>query len=413
MTRQVQRHAQTGGTQTASETTTIIFLVGLVLAALAVLETLVFFPFLTASGNSAAATSIGTMTVVVIAIYQAVVALGYQPTLLNVFLCISVFTATCDLGITGNLVGVWELGGFYPQHGEKYFATAYGVACLGWDGVFHTLIQAYLAFRALRGLSLKPAGLIWAGSVINSMMPLLLGGAASGKFSAHVEFSTTMNAPYVLIPIVLAFHLFNSKAVPRVPEQLPLAALPLDLVGSEAGPDVSVSRGARVAPPRSFALDVFLALSHAALVVVHTVQTMVVFGSKAGVAGRWVSMVEPILKEDDTNVLLVQCAQYFFYFNLFHCVAVWEIGHRLHCGKRSVLANGSDWAALALGGYLQGLFTSSYMAMAKYHAPGQIEYDFVNAGPTTALALFIVLVSAIQTWSFIDTDERSGMAKHD
>jgi hypothetical protein len=52
-----------------------------------------------------------------------------------------------------------------------------------------------LAFRSLTGGNLKPLALVWAGSVIFSMMPLLLGAAATGKFSDGVEISTAMNAP--------------------------------------------------------------------------------------------------------------------------------------------------------------------------------------------------------------------------
>ena len=52
-----------------------------------------------------------------------------------------------------------------------------------------------LAFRSLTGGNLKPLALVWAGSVIFSMMPLLLGAAATGKFSDGVEISTAMNVP--------------------------------------------------------------------------------------------------------------------------------------------------------------------------------------------------------------------------
>ena len=53
----------------------------------------------------------------------------------------STFTAACDLGITMHLVGVWTPGAFYIKTGEKYFNSAYGVACLGWDGTFHMILQ--------------------------------------------------------------------------------------------------------------------------------------------------------------------------------------------------------------------------------------------------------------------------------
>jgi hypothetical protein len=40
-----------------------------------------------------------------------------------------------------HLVGVWSPGAFYIKTGEKYFNSAYGVACLGWDGAFHMILQ--------------------------------------------------------------------------------------------------------------------------------------------------------------------------------------------------------------------------------------------------------------------------------
>ena len=45
-------------------------------------------------------------------------------------------------------------------------------------------------FSVLKGKQLGDAGLIWAGSVINSMMPLLMGAAATGIYSHGIELST-------------------------------------------------------------------------------------------------------------------------------------------------------------------------------------------------------------------------------
>jgi hypothetical protein len=123
------------------------------------------------------------------------------------------------------------------------------------------------------------------------MMPLLLGGAASGKYSADCQLSTAMNAPYVIIPIVLAFHLFREQP----PRKQEASSLTVRLASS-------------------CALDAILGLTHGAIVVVHTVQAMVVFRSKAGVATWWGADVEPVLVEDETNVLLVSLIIFVFFF---------------------------------------------------------------------------------------------------
>ena len=66
-------------------------------------------------------------------------------------------------------------------------------------------------FSVLKGKKqLGDAGLIWAGSVINSMMPLLMGAAATGIYSHGIELSTALNAPYVIIPVVIASKLMRA-----------------------------------------------------------------------------------------------------------------------------------------------------------------------------------------------------------
>jgi hypothetical protein len=153
------------------------------------------------------------------------------------------------------------------------------VACLGWDGVFHTGIQGLLAFRSLTGGDMKPFGLVWAGSIIFSMMPLLIGSAATGKYSDTVELSTAMNAPYVIIPIALCYQLFESATgTPRRGRARRR--------GSSSQPD-----------PEMAAAGIGAAAASAAMVLLHTLQAMAVLGSKAKVARWWVTDVEPVLAQ--------------------------------------------------------------------------------------------------------------------
>jgi hypothetical protein len=349
-----------------------LFVVALPLCALLLLQVLVYFPNLTSSGNISAATSVTCMVFVCLGIYKAISKLGFQPSLLNFFLCVCTFTSACDLGISGYLVGVWKLGSFYPKHGEKYFDTAYGVACLGWDGVFHTILQGFLARRSLLNQPLKPYVLTWAGSVIYSMMPLLMGGAATGKFSNGVQASTALNAPYVLIPIILCFKLFGES-------------------GSGTSSRKSMYSGASC---------LVQGVSHGGMVFLHTIQLMAVLQSKAGVAQWWLSKVEPVLRQTDgTNILLIQAVQSFYFSGMYHCFAIWELWYRFqNNSKRSVLSNASDWSALILGGYLQGACVQLLMATSTYHKPGKIVFDF---GPVNNNQLIVgfgtLLVVGYQT----------------
>jgi hypothetical protein len=99
-------------------------------------------------------------------------------------------------------------------------------------------------------------------------------------------------------------------------------------------------------------------------------QAMSVLGSKSAISRRWLAEVEPVLEQRDrTNVILIGVLQFFFYFVPLHCFAVWEWLCRLAWGRRGALGNASDWSALMLGGYLQGVFVHTMMAITTYVPP--------------------------------------------
>merc|ERR1719291_1584039 len=101
---------------------------------------------------------------------------------------------------------------------------------------------------------------------------------------------------------------------------------------------------------------------------------MAALGSGAAVARRWVAHVEPVLAQPDgTNAVLVGVSQYFFWFVPYHCFAAWEWGCRLAYGRRGTLgAAAGEWSALVLGGYLQGVFVQTFMAVVQYDGPGKL-----------------------------------------
>ena len=246
--------------------------------------------------------------------------LGYVTSLLNCFLCVSTFTAACDLGIAGYLVGLWELGSFYPEHGEKYFGTLFGIAGLGWDGIAHLLLQGFLCYKSLRNQDLGLSAFILSGSVSNSMMPVLVGAAATDKYSADVELSTALSVPYVLVPIMLAYSLTAGSSDAKKE--------------SNKGEKKKKSDNLNTSKFNS----AMLVLSHGALVVLHVLRAMASLNSEAPVAQWWRNDVEPVLQQQDgSNVMLLQSLESFFYLIPYHCLSIWEAFTRVHHGKAPFL----------------------------------------------------------------------------
>ena len=134
----------------SDNSTLILFIISLSSSALLVLQVLVHLPNLTSTGNKVALTAISIMCLVVYTIYRTMIRLGYETSLLNVFLCVCCFTAAVDLGIAGYLLNIWELGSFYILVGEPYFNTAYGIGVLGYDGIIHLLLQSIMCYRSLQ-----------------------------------------------------------------------------------------------------------------------------------------------------------------------------------------------------------------------------------------------------------------------
>ena len=268
----------------------ILFIISLSLSALIVLQVLVYLPSLTLTGNKVAFTAISIMCLVVYTIYRTMIRLEYETSLLNVFLCVCCFTAAVDLGIAGYLLNIWV--------GEPYFNTAYGIGVLGYDGIVHLLLQSIMCYRSLQDKSTryKSLGLVWGGSIINSMLPLLIGGAATGIFSSSVEMSTSLNAPYVIIPVIIVHTLFNESSSPRIRQGAKL----------------------RKSDILSNLHYIVLSVTHMILVILLVVRTMTVLKSDATIAKYWLT-VEPVLEQKDgTNVILIDTIQALFWIGPYH-----------------------------------------------------------------------------------------------
>jgi len=296
------------------------------------------------------------------------------------------FTAATDTVISSSMIGLTNIGSFYIVMGEKYFGCAYGWFCLAWDGVFHLLIQSLISYYILTKRQYKFTLLVWCGSVINSMLPLLL-GASSGPYSKEIQLSTALNGPYVFVPVAVA--MYAAFMSPR-----------------RDGP------GTRVRSANA-ATDLLLIFFHLVLIVAHTGRAMYVMGSQTPTAVNLVSMVDPVLQLDRNHklsshaFLFVQVMQNFFWMLPFHCFSLYETVHRAWTNKRSPAFGryGVEFSALALGAYLQT--EACWVGTTLFHWENNVLSRRVGAQPSAwfwYVHAVTVLGAAIQLVHFYIQD---------
>ena len=290
----------------------------------------------------------------------------------GIFFTVTCWSACIDLIFTLSLLGITNLGRFYMHHGEEYFRTAYGVGCLGYDGTIHLVLQIYLAHTTLMGRNDSKqlfAGLLWAGSIINSMPPLLMGGA-TGAFSANIKPSTALNAPYVLIPIAYAVSLFandESKHATRT------------IKAKEKG--------------LSF-FDIVRILGHSLSILFHIIRGLAVLDSQTSVARWWIANCEPILNVSaksypDYGVVTVQMLQNFFYMIPYHGACVAAIGLNKRSPVRAKLS--IFMAGALLNGQMVYIIIGSFRLI-----------DFGDLQPLHPPSVFNVVNLGSLCFTFID-----------
>ena len=168
-----------------------------------------------------------------------------------------------------------------------------------------------------------------------------------------------MNAPYLLIPLVLA-HKLMSKGSGKTTKRR----------------TKKHRRRQQKFAPLSLLQVTVLGVTHAGMVVLHIVRTMGVLKSEASISKQWVRDFEPVLKQSDgMNVILIQTLQSFFYLIPYHMLSIWEIWTRVRYHRRGLIGNANDWSALVLGMYSQASFIQYFMTIATYKSPGEIEYN--------------------------------------
>ena len=130
------------------------------------------------------------------------------------------FTSMVDLALALTIDGHTDVLLFYLAQGEVYLTTAHGLWINLWDGSFHYLcylvLSACLSRRGLprgevlQGGLVRTVGLLWAGSILNSMICLFVASAV-GSHAHHIKPSYLLNIPYALLPGVFLWRLLQAR----------------------------------------------------------------------------------------------------------------------------------------------------------------------------------------------------------
>ncbi|XP_078279774.1 transmembrane 6 superfamily member 2 [Rhinoraja longicauda] len=111
------------------------------------------------------------------------------------------FTSVIDLVISleqdGYIKGFMT---FYMKEGEPYLRSAHGILICYWDGTVHYVLYLTMIGSISLGWSYRSVGLYWLGSLVMSLITLLL-GTSVGKFGTEIRPAFLLNIPYVLLPI--------------------------------------------------------------------------------------------------------------------------------------------------------------------------------------------------------------------
>ena len=202
-----------------------------------------------------------------------------------------------------------------------------------WDGTFHLLIQSIAVWMMYTGRNHKIFSLLWAASVANSLPPLLL-GASIGPFSSEIQFSTALNAPWIIFPMIAI--IYSIKNSPKQTKNV----------------------------ENNFFLDFLGIIFHFFTIIIHVIRSMVVLGSNTPAAKWWVQNIEPV--KDYSGSCNVLALQWFFLFSPWHLISIYEILALRFTSFTPVLGlnNNANFSSIFLGAYLHGgflfIFTSIF-----------------------------------------------------
>lgn len=133
------------------------------------------------------------------------------------------FTAVVDLLLALAIDGRLDWLHFYCREGEVYLTTAHGLWINYWDGTYHYACYLTMTAMMLRvGHSytcprFRTVALLWAGSILNSMIVLFVGSAV-GLHAPHIKPSYLLNIPYALFPGVFLYRVLQARPEGKMSE---------------------------------------------------------------------------------------------------------------------------------------------------------------------------------------------------
>jgi len=260
--------------------------------------------------------------------------------------CVFAFTSMVDLILAFTIEGTTSVLRFYLDEGERYLRTPHGLWINAWDGTFHYACYVLLTGLLLRaGHSYSDAlfrsvGLLWSGSILNSMIVLFV-GSATGHHAQHIKPSYLLNIPYALFPAIFLYRILQARPQAK---------------GKGADGSVSVRK-----PLWQWLVDVPLLVLIATSICLSVVRALCVLRSSLPLAVRYASSSGEAHLLDPSAYPTLQMLVYAFYLLPFLAWAALRLGDPTMRPHESDAAF-RDWSIFALGAVLQGSF--SYVGAA-------------------------------------------------
>lgn len=303
------------------------------------------------------------------------------------------FTSMVDLALALTIDGHTSLLLFYCREGEVYLTTAHGLWINYWDGSFHYACYLLLTVCLLRGDSyaapwFRVVGLIWGGSILNSMICLFTASAV-GTHAQQIKPSYLLNIPYGLFPLIFVGRVWRARPE-TVLAETPASRLQLD----------STRRDERK-PLWVWPIDALLIVAAFLCSCICVLRALVVLRSRLPLAEHYGAAFEPHL-QDPTAYPTLQMLTYFFYlvpYLAWACLQLWsgvsaqpllDAGAAARFRDATQLDAGSarfrDVTLLVVGALLQGSF--SYVGAA-LHEGGAFPHKDWRRQSTEGLAWWV------------------------
>lgn len=312
----------------------------------------------------------------------------FQDPLFCVFVLFS-FVSAADLLIALEEDGLISgCAGLFVREGDPHLRTAHGLLTCYWDGSVHYGLCVAMAGAIGRRQQLRPLGLLWLGSVLNSALVFLLGNLI-GKYSSDLSPSFLLNLPFLLLLTWVGLRLFQQ------PRQLP--SLSPEKVAEE-------QRKPLHRRPQDLLLILLLILTAAFTFF----RGLVVLDCPADSCFDYTYLHEPYLR-DPVGYPKVQMLLYLFYLLPFLLLAAYGLA----LPGCSWLP---DWSLLAAGAVLQSQFAHVGSSLHSrtpfpYQTPDEALGPFLLCSALYALGPALLALRCLRSPAFFLPRARPGLTR--